>query len=460
MDAQRNEFSNRKSVVLVTTLGSFLIPLMASSVNIALPSLGKEFGMDAILLSWVTSSYILAVAIFQVPFGRVADIYGRKRVFLWGYVIFTVSSLFLAFAPSSAALVGLRIVQGLGASMAFSTMMAILTSVFPPGQRGKALGINVAAVYSGLSCGPFIGGLLTYQVGWRSVFFMNVPLGLFIILVTLWKLKGEWKEAMGETFDVPVALVYSAMLVALMYGFSQLPQTQGVVFLILGILGFFLFVRWEARNPSPIVDVNLFRNNRVFALSNLAALINYSATFAVSFLLSLYLQVVRGMNPQEAGVILISQPIVQAVFSPFTGWLSDRIEPRMLASVGMALSATGLFLLIFLGEQTAIPSIVGCLIVLGGGFGLFSSPNTNAVMSSVDKRFYGVASGTVGTMRSTGMMFSMGVTMLIFGLTMGRTPLTTVPVSLMIRSMKISFIVFTGLCCAGILASLSRGKLR
>jgi uncharacterized membrane protein len=229
---------------------------------------------------------------------------------------------------------------------------------------------------------------------------------------------------------------------------------------ILGILVFFLFVRWEARNPSPIVDVNLFRNNRVFALSNLAALINYSATFAVSFLLSLYLQVVRGMNPQEAGVVLMSQPIVQAVFSPFTGWLSDRMEPRAVASTGMALSAAGLFLLIFLGEETTVPSIVGCLIVLGAGFGLFSSPNTNAVMSSVDKRFYGVASGTLGTMRSTGMMFSMGVTMLIFALTVDRTPLATVPAPLMIGSMKVSFIILTGLCCAGIFASLARGRLR
>jgi EmrB/QacA subfamily drug resistance transporter len=455
-----NDTDHRRSALIVTTLGSFLIPFMGSSVNIALPSIGKEFGMNAVLLSWVTTSYLLAVAIFLVPFGRIADIYGRKKVFLYGFVIFTLASFLSTISTSTLLLISSRVLQGIGASMTSSTGVAILTSVFSTGERGRVLGINVAAVYSGLSCGPFLGGLLTHYFGWRSIFMANVPLGFLITIFTFWKLKGEWTEAEGEKFDFTGSLLYSVTLVAIMYGFSMLPGIGGAFLILLGVLGAWAFVKWEIKSKSPIFDMDLFRNNRVFAFSNLAALINYSATFAVGFLLSLYLQFIKGFHPQEAGVILISQPIVQALLSPFAGRLSDRIEPRMVASTGMTLTAVGLFLFTFLNEKTTTPFIIANLILLGLGFALFSSPNTNAVMSSIEKRFYGVASGTLGTMRATGMMLSMGMVMLIFALYIGRTQITPSNYPLFIKSVKAAFLIFSALCLAGIFASLSRGRVR
>ena len=451
---------DRKSALLVTTLGAFLVPFMGSSVNIALPSIGKEFAMDAILLSWVTISYLLSAAIFLVPFGRMADIHGRKKTFLLGFMIYTITSVFCAMATSSLFLISFRVLNGIGASMTFSTGVAILMSLYPPGERGKVLGINVAAVYSGLSCGPFLGGSLTYHFGWRSIFLINLPLGLLIILFTLWKLKGEWTEAKGEKFDGMGSLLFSLSLVAIMAGFSQLPGIRGFGFILLGALGVLLFVKWETKTDSPMMNMDLFRKNRVFAFSNLAALINYSATFAVSFLMSLYLQFIKGLNPQEAGLILIAQPIVQALFSPLAGRLSDRIEPRIVASVGMAFTAFGLLLFIFLDQETPICFIIGSLILLGLGFALFSSPNTNAVMGSVERKFYGVASGTIGTMRATGMMFSMGMVMLIFAVSMGRTEITSSSYPLFMTSVRHAFVIFTSLCFAGIFASLSRGRLR
>jgi len=451
---------HKRSALLVTTLGSFLIPFMGSSINIALPSIGKEFGMNAILLSWVTTSYLLTVAIFLVSFGRIADIYGRKRVFSYGFIIYTISSFLSAMSPSPFFLIASRILQGIGASMTFSTGVAILMSIFPAGERGKVLGINVAAVYSGLSCGPILGGLLTHHLGWRIIFLMNVPFGLLIIFFTFWKLKGEWTEAKGEKIDFTGSILYSFTLVTIMYGFSLLPKVWGFFFILSGIVGLWAFVKWEIRSESPVFDMNLFGKNKVFAFSNLAALINYSATFAVTFLLSLYLQWIKGLNPQDAGLIMVSQPIVQAIFSPFAGRLSDRIEPRRVASVGMALTAVGLSLFIFLDEKTAIPFIVASLILIGFGFALFSSPNTNAVMSSIQKKFYGVASGMLGTMRATGMMFSMGMVMLIFSVYIGQTPITPSSSLLFIKSVKAAFTVFTGLCLVGIFASLSRGRLR
>jgi MFS family permease len=331
--------------------------------------------------------------------------------------------------------------------------------VFPPGEKGKALGINVAAVYLGLSLGPPLGGILTHHLGWRSIFLANVPLGLIIVVFVLLKLKGDWAEAKGEKFDFVGSLIYSLTLTSIMYGFSTLTSNTGAWLLLLGSLGFFLFIKWEIKMESPVLDMRLFRNNKAFTLSNLAALINYSATFAVTFLLSLYLQYIKGLSPQDAGIILIAQPIVMAIFSPFAGKLSDRIEPRIVASIGMTVTAVGLSLFIVLSEKTTLEFIISSLILLGFGFALFSSPNTNAVMSSVEKRFYGVASGTLGTMRLTGQMLSMGIAMLIFAIYLGGVQIMPESYPAFLRSTKAIFVILAALCFVGIPASLARGKV-
>jgi EmrB/QacA subfamily drug resistance transporter len=458
---QRKDGGKSKSAALiVTTLSSFLTPLAASAVNIALPSIGKEFGMDAISLSWVATAFIVTAAMFLVPFGRLADIYGRKRIFIYGTWMFTISSFFLGISSSAHILIFFRALQGVGGAMVFGTGIAILSSVFPLGERGKVLGINVAAVYLGLSFGPFLGGLLTQHLGWRSVFLLNVPFGLIIIIFGIWKLTEEWSGARGETFDFIGSLVYSLTLLAVMYGFSLLPRVSSVVVILVGIAGVWLFVYLERRVKSPILDVSLFRMNKVFIFSNMAALINYCATFAVGFLLSFYLQYIEGLSPQNAGMVLVSQPIVQAIFSPVAGRMSDRIEPRIVASTGMALTATGLFLLAMLKEGSALWFIIASLFLLGFGFALFSSPNTNAIMSSVESRLYGVASATLGTMRLIGQMFSMGIAMLIFTLYMGEVEILPEYYPLLLRSTKVAFTIFGFLCVGGTFASLIRGNVR
>jgi len=450
----------QKAVLLVATMASFLIPFMGSSVNIALPTIGKEFAMDAILLSWVATVYILAAAVFLLPFGRIADIHGRKLVFRYGILIYTASSLLCALSISTIMLISARILQGIGGAMVFSTAVAMLTSVYPVGERGKALGVNVAAVYLGLSLGPFLGGILTQYFGWRSIFMINVPLGLIIIASIFWRLKGEWAEAKGDKFDLSGSIIYGLAIIALVYGLSLLPVMLGIWVILAGILGILVFIWWETKVASPVLQMTLFRNNTVFALSNLAALLSYSATFAVAFLLSLYLQYIKGFSPQNAGLVLVSMPAVQALFSPLAGRLSDRIEPRIIASVGMGLTTIGLSLLIFLGQNTAIGFILVSLAILGFGFALFSSPNTNAIMSSVNKRYYGVASATLATMRQIGMTLSMGIAMLIFALFIGRVEITTEYYPSFLAGMKVAFVVSAALCFGGIFASLARGKIR
>lgn len=455
-----DDAATKRAALTVATLTSFLTPFMGSSVNIALPTIGREFAMDAVFLSWIATAYLLAAAMFLVPFGRIADIYGRKKIFLYGILIYALSSFLSAVAPSAAWLLGFRVIQGVGSSMIFGTSIAILTSVYPVGERGRVLGISVAAVYLGLSLGPFLGGFLTQHLGWRSIFFLNVPLSLVIIVVTLWKLKGEWAQAKGEKFDTYGSVIYAVTLPALMYGFSLLPSFTGVWLIAAGLLGFAAFVAFESRVQSPVVDMDLFRKNRVFAFSSLAALINYGATFAVGFLLSLYLQYTRELEPQQAGIVLVAQPVVMALFSPLAGRLSDRIEPRLVASTGMVFTTVALFLFTFLGQNSSLGYVVASLVVIGFGLALFSSPNTNAIMSSVEKRSYGVAAAAVGTMRLTGQMLSMGIAMLIFAVFIGRAEITPENYPLFLKSARTAFVVFTVLCLGGIFASLARGRVR
>ena len=455
----QNAVSKRTALIVVAT-GSFLTPFMGSSINVALPSIGRALAMNAVLLSWIAMAYSLSSAIFLVPFGRAADIHGRKKIFLWGVAIFGFFSLLCGTATSGTMLILFRVLQGVGGAMVFGTGIAILTSVFPPNERGRALGINVAAVYLGLSLGPVVGGLLTQHLGWRSVFYVNVPLCLFLMPFTLTNLKGEWAEARGEPFDWAGSAIYGAGLASLMYGFSRLPAGLGAVLVAAGLAGIAAFVLWESRATHPVLDVSLFRRSRVFALSNLAALINYAATAAIGFLLSLYLQYIKALTPQAAGFVLIAQPAMQALFSPLAGRLSDRIEPRIVASTGMALNVIGLILLTLLNATTPLPFIVGSLLFLGLGFALFSSPNTNAIMGSVERRFYGVASATQATMRLVGQMFSMGVVMLIINLILGPVQIAPEYYPLFLRAAHTAFVTFAILCFGGVFASLARGKMR
>jgi EmrB/QacA subfamily drug resistance transporter len=446
-------------LLCATTLSSFLTPFMGSGVNVALPVMAQDLSMTALTLSWVASSFILSAAITLVPLGRLADMYGRKRIFLYGAVIFTASSFLATWSPTSTFLIIVRVIQGIGGAMIFSTGTAMLISAYPPQERGKILGINIAAVYIGLTIGPFIGGLLTEHMGWRYIFLFTSILGIMVIFLVAFLIKEEWKGASGEGFDFTGSLLYAVALFAVMYGFSLLPKLQAGGLIGLGVVCLVFFVRHQLKIPYPLLDMRLFRDNKIFAFSNLAALINYCATFAVTFLLSLYLQHIKALTPSQTGIILIAEPAVQALFSPLAGRLSDHFEPRVIASLGMALNVLGLIPLIFISPDTGIHYILMCLIVLGVGFALFSSPNVNATMSAVENKYYGIASATLSTMRLVGQMFSMGITMLVFAVILGDQPLPQAGKPLLLQSTQIIFFILAILCCAGIFASLARGKV-
>jgi len=446
----------KKSVLLVTAFAAFLTPFLSSAINLALPSISKDLNASAIELGWIASSFILSSAIFLLPFGRLADILGRKRIFTWGIILFTISTFLIVFSWSFESLLILRIFQGIAGAMIFGTSLAIITSVFGPGERGRAMGINITAVYTGLSGGPVIGGLLTQYFGWRSIFAFLVPLGLASLYFIFKKMKPEWAEAKGEKFDWRGSVIYGISLASFMYGFSKLPSTAGVIFLVSGILLGMFFLLYEKGISNPVFDIKLVLRNRVFAFSGIAALIHYSATSATGFFISLYLQYVKGLDSRTAGLVMISQPVMMALLSSLAGKLSDKFNPGIIASYGMGLTSTGLILLCFVNEASPISLIVGLLIIMGIGFALFSSPNSNAIMSSVEKKHLGVASSVVGTMRMVGQMLSMGIAMMLLAVYIGKQAIIPETYPGLIAGMRTGFIIFSMLCILGIFASLAR----
>jgi EmrB/QacA subfamily drug resistance transporter len=446
--------------LIILAVTSLMITFMMSAVNVAVKTIGEDLAMEAVLLGWVVTAMTLPQAALLLPAGRLADIYGRKKIFIFGMGLFTISSFLCAIANSGMLLVAFRVLQGISGGMVFGISVAIVTSIFPAEERGRAYGISMAASFLGLTSGPFLGGVLTQHLGWRSIFYISACLFLVSLLLVLWKLKGEWAEARGQRFDFVGSVVFSLSLIVVMYGFSVLTTVLGVVLFILGISGLLAFVRWEVKVESPIFNIGVFRKNTVFVFSNLAALINYSATYAATFFMSLYLQYIQGFSPQTAGLILMASSVIMTIFAPVAGRLSDRFEPRKVAAIGMALSGVALVLLIFLTEATAVWYIVTSLVVSGLGIASFSSPNTNAVMGSVERQFFGVASGTQGTMRSSGMMLSMGIIMILFSIYIGKAEIIPENYPAFLESSRVGFVIFAALCFGGVFAQLAGRKTR
>ncbi|WP_439183013.1 MFS transporter [Carboxylicivirga taeanensis] len=449
----------QKSVLLVATLTSFLGPFIISSVNIALPYIEQHFMIDAITLSWIITSFLLSSAVFLLPMGKWADIKGSKSIFRQGTIVFVVFTFLCAITNSSTILIIARFLQGIGAAMLMTTGPAILISEFPANQRGRVLGINVAAVYIGLSAGPVTGGFITFYLGWQGIFWISGILGLSVMLVAFLFL-GEDKYLSPQTkIDHWGALVYMLALSCLVYGSSRITVPYGQILIIAGLITIIGFLIYQQKVPYPIFPTNLFKTNRLFAYSNIAALINYSATFAIVFLLSLYLQKIQLYSPSQAGSILIAQPAVMALLSPLAGYLSDRFEPRILTSAGMAICSLGLARLAFLTADTPTLTIIGILVFIGLGFALFSSPNMNTIMSSVNQKQAGLASGMAATMRVLGQMASMTIASAFFAIFFKNESIATVSDAQFINGLYYAFLTFAIICALGVYFSMSRGKL-
>lgn len=449
----------RHATLITSMISAFIVPFLGGAINVALPNIGAKFRLDSIYLSWMASSFLLSTVIFLLPVGRIADIYGRKKIYFLGAIVTIIGLIIAILANTPFLFLISRIVQGAGSAMLFSTTTAIIMSVYPPSKRGKAIGIAVSSVYLGGSLGPVIGGVLVNHFGYKSIFLLSL---LFIMIVPILikkKMHHEWREAYGESYDFIGTLIFTPGIFSLMYGLSILTTKLGMTLISAGIILIILFVLYERKKNEPLFKIKIFTNNNVFLYSSVAAFIHYAGTFGVGMLLALYLQYIKGFTPQHTGILMFIQPIFMAITSPIAGKLSDKKEPQIIASIGMFLTCIGILAFTLLTNDSSIAYILTIQSIIGVGFGLFSSPNTNAIMASVKKQELGIASSTTGAMRLTGQMVSMGIITVIFTINIGKVEITPQVYNSLLISIKEIFTIFAILCAIAIIFSYKRGKI-
>jgi EmrB/QacA subfamily drug resistance transporter len=433
-----------------------------SSLNLAIPAIGGEFHASASMLTWIVNTYLLVSVCFSLPFGKIADAISRKAVLIIGCAFYLAFSLLAVFCTSMPLMLAYRVGQALGAGMLFATNIAILVDAFPANQRGWVMGFYTAATYVGISLGPVLGGVLTTAFGWRSVFVSMALICLAALVSSVifvpGKAKGARSAGMPEgKADWAGMLLFIFALGIFLYGISTIINSwMGLVLSIIGLALCIFLCAFELRRDNPFVDVRMFAQNKNFSFSNLAALFNYAATFAVSYWLSIYLQQVKGMTARAAGLFMISQPILQAIISPISGRMSDKHSPFILASAGMAVCTAALACFVFFHVDTSLAAVMGVLLVIGLGFGLFSSPNQTAIMSSVAANQYSMASSLIATSRSVGEVFCMAIIAFVSQACLGGQTLQQSTKLQIALAFRVSFAIFACICAVGVFISLQR----
>lgn len=454
--------SRERWLILVAIgVGTFMSALDGSVVNTLLPVMAMDLHATIAGIEWVSTVYLLVVSSLLLGFGRAGDIYGNKKLYVLGFVVFVIGSALCGLAPSALALVGLRGIQAIGAAMLFSNAPAILTKSFSPQQRGRALGALGTFTYLGLSAGPSLGGWLAGTFGWRSVFYINVPVGALAITMALIFIAHDPTEGKKEQFDLKGAILFMLGLVSLLGALNEGHAMGWMDARITGMFAasvvmFAAFVYVELHTQSPMLDLTLF-SDKVFSSTTISALLNYSSVFSVLFALPFLLIQGRGLTAQHAGLILTAQPIVMAIMAPMSGALSDRIGSRIPATVGMAILTGGILFLAATIQMSSLGLVALALGIIGLGVGLFVSPNNSALMGSAPRHRQGIASGVLATARNFGMVLGIGISGAVFTTMMARHADTT-QLAAMIVSVRMVLFVAAGLAAVGTITSAVRPK--
>ena len=439
-------------ILLICTVLSFFTVFAVNAVTVVIPTIANEFHMSNIVQNWVTIIFLLVVAVISVPAGQISGKYGLKKVTILSIILFIIISIVNVLVTSQEQFLASRFILGISLSFINVTSMSMVVSAFKPEERGKALGINITGVYIGLSLSPVLGGILNYHLGWRSVVLFGVPFLFVILALLLTKVDDEWITFKNIPLDIKGSVSYGIGMVLFMYGFTILNTYLGIILTILGIVILIIFALIELKQDHPVFDVRFFKN-RKFSSSNFASLSAYLATFAVTTILNYHLQYIKGFDSQSAGMILLVAPLCQVVLAPIAGRLSDRYVPQILAAIGMGLGTISLILFSFLNGQTPLEYLIISMVIYGIGFGLFSPPNTNVIMSSVPPKDTSVASAAVSTMRTVGQAMSMGILTLVFAFVMGNVPIVEQYYPLLITSSQITCLICVVLCMASVFAS-------
>ncbi|MFT7388250.1 MAG: EmrB/QacA subfamily drug resistance transporter [Candidatus Endobugula sp.] len=457
-DASNEQSAVAKFALIIVCMGSIIGPLGMASVNIAIPDLAIDLQANAKMVSWLPTLFILSSVIFMLPAGKLADNYGRKRIYTYGLGLNAFASLLCGIGTSIEWVLFWRVIQGAASAMIFGTGIAIITSVTPSHKRGAALGIATACIYVGLTVAPALGGWLTESWGWRSVFFFQVPIVLALLLLIKVRLLGEWKNAEKSKYDWWGTVIFAVFASALVYGLSVLPSLLGVLMLGLSVISLTLFIVHQSRSRRPLIRVQMFRESRVFSMSLATSLLMYASNFPLIFLMSLYLQYVKGFSPSQAGQIILLQALSMAIMAPFSGKLADKFEPRIIATLGCVIVACGLFALSLMSTNTSATYIAGSLLLIGLGFGLFSTPNNNAIMGATLPNEVGVASASVSLSRTIGNLIGMSLVNLMVHYYIGDAQLSQAQNPALVLTVEMALNMSLAFVLVACLASWCRGR--
>lgn len=405
-------------VLATVAIGTFMATLDGSIVNVALPTISGKFHSDLTTLQWVVSAYLLTITSLLPVFGRIADMFGRKKIYSLGFLMFTLGSVLCGFAQNIWFLVGTRVLQAVGAAMLMSNSAAIVTAIFPPKERGRALGTTGSVVALGSLTGPALGGLLIGFTSWRAIFFINLPIGIIGYFAARLILPKDVPGKEQESFDFAGALAFTFGMICLLlgitngesWGWSSLPVLASLVLGIVSLLGFFFT---ERRVQQPMIDLALFRN-RPFLIGNLSGGLSFVAMFANNMLLPFYLQGILHYQPSQVGLILMVFPIVMVFAAPLSGHASDRFGPVVLTTSGLLLAALGLYYFSTLPATAGFLRIIPGSILMGLGSGMFQSPNNSSVMSSVPPQKLSIAGGINSLVRNLGMVIGIAFSVSLF----------------------------------------------
>ncbi len=415
-------FSTRPSwkwfILTTVLLGATMSALDVSIVNVAMPTLKGTFNVSMAVIEWIAMAYMITLTIFLPLFGRLADMYGRSKLYNAGFVVFSIGSLLCGMSPSAAFMIVSRVIQAVGAGLLQANSVAIITQAFPANERGKAIGIQGAVQAIAMSIGPFVGGVLIASVGWRAIFYVNIPIGILGTTAALFILPPNQKIDKREKIDYLGTTFFASGLAFLVLAFNEGVKlgwgSQTIVMYFLSALILLtLFIITELRVEHPLIDLKLFKN-ATFLLGNLTGMMSYYVLFAIMFLMPFYLQKVLGYSVALTGTLLTPIPLAMAVVAPFSGHISDKYGARIMTTLGMLVSALACFALLFMGESARLPVLVAVLIVLGVGMGLFTPPNNSAIMGAAPKEKLGVAGGVLNMMRSLGLIFGVDISGVIF----------------------------------------------
>ena len=447
------KFDLETVVIFVSFITSFFAVFLSAGIVLGVPSIANEFGMNNIIQNWIPTIALLVIAVFTLPAGQISGKFGVKKSLIAGVIVFIIASVGCCISFSTESFLIFRVMQGIGIAFLNVSAMAMVVKAVKPQNRGKALGFTVTGIYLAGSLSPVLCGFLVYNMGWRAMFYFVIPFLLLCLVLMMWKIPGDWKTYENNKIESVGYILYGIGILLFIYGFTNLINIQGIISVVVGFILLVIFAYWEVKVDSPAFNMALFKNMK-FTSSNVAALCSYLAIAAITTILNYHFQYVRGWNAQLSGLMLIITPIIMAIMAPNAGKLSDKIHPQKLAAIGMSIATITLVILIFLDANTPIYLIVIAMILQGIGMGMFTTPNTNAIMSSVPPNETPNASAAQSAMRTIGQTMSLGLLTLIFAWIMGSLKLTPQYAGMIVQASQIICLICTIICIIAIFASL------